>query len=84
VDDRVGLREQAAEVGAELGRQELEAGDEPLGGIQRSRGALGEQERALLVDLVAVDEQGALMLVDGDEVGEGAADVDSDAEASAQ
>jgi len=70
VDDRVGLREQVAEVGAELGRQELEAGDEPLGGIQRSRGALGEQERALLVD--------------GDEVGEGSADVDSDAEASAQ
>jgi len=70
VDDGVGLREQVAEVGAELGRQELEAGDEPLGGIRRSRGALGEQERALLVD--------------GDEVGEGAADVDSDAEASAQ
>jgi hypothetical protein len=70
VDDRVGLREQVAEVGAELRRQELETGDEPLGGIRRCRGALGEDERALLVD--------------GHEVGEGAADVDSDAKASAQ
>jgi hypothetical protein len=70
VDDRIGLREQVVKVRAELGRQQPEAGDQPLGGIRRRRGALGDRERAVLVD----DNQ----------VGERAADVDPDAIASAQ
>jgi hypothetical protein len=70
VHDRVGLGEQRGEVDAKLGGQEAETVDEALGRVERRRGALGEGERA--------------MLVDGDQVGERAADVDADAEASAQ
>jgi len=70
VDDRVGLGEQPVEVRAELRRQEPEPGDQPLGGVRRRRGALGDGEGAALVHR--------------DEVGEGAADVDPDPVASAQ
>jgi hypothetical protein len=53
-----------------IGRQEPEAGHQPLGGVRRRGGALGDGERAMLVD----DHQ----------VREGAADVDADTVASAQ
>jgi hypothetical protein len=70
VHDRLGLGEQRRQVDAELGGQESEAVDEAFGRVDRGRGALGDGE--------------CTMLVDGDQVGEGAADVDADAEASAQ
>jgi len=70
VHDRVGLSEQPVEVRAELRRQEPEPVDQANRGIGRRRGALGDGEGAVLVDR--------------DEVGEGAADVDSEAVASAQ
>jgi hypothetical protein len=70
VHDRVGPREQRRHVDAELGGQELEPVDQAFGRVGRCRSALGDGERAVLVD--------------GDQVGEGAADVDADAEASAQ
>jgi hypothetical protein len=70
VHDRVGPGEQRRQVDAELGGQEAEPVDQAFGRVERCRGALGESERAELVD--------------GDQVGEGAADVDADAEAWAQ
>jgi len=70
VHDRLGLDEQRRKVDAERGGQESEAVDEAFGRVGRRRGALGDGERT--------------MLVDGDQIGEGAADVDADAEASAQ
>ena len=70
VHDRLGLTEQPVEVGAELGGQERQPVDQTQRRVRRCRGALGEGERAELVDR--------------DEVGEGAADVDADAVTSAQ
>jgi len=70
VHDRFGLSEQPAQIGAELGGQEREPVDQTDGGVRRRRGALGDRERAALVDR--------------DEIGEGAADVDADAVTSAQ
>jgi hypothetical protein len=70
VHDGVGPGQQRRQVDAKLGGQKAEPVDQAFGGIGRRRGALGEGERALLVD--------------GDQIGEGAADVDPDAEASAQ
>jgi hypothetical protein len=70
VHDRLGLTEQPAEIRAELGGQEPEPVDQAQRRIRRRRGALGDGESATLVDC--------------DEIGEGAADVDADAIASAQ
>jgi len=70
MNDRFGAREELGKVDAELIGQEPEPVEEAFGRIGRRRGALGDGERALLVD--------------GDEVGEGAADVDPDPVASAQ
>jgi hypothetical protein len=70
VHDRLGLTEQPAHIGAELGGQEREAVDQAQGRIGRRGGGLGDDESAALVDR--------------DEVGEGAADVDADAVTSAQ
>jgi hypothetical protein len=70
VHDRLGLGEQPAEIGPELGGQQREPVDQAQRRIRRGRGALGNDERAALVDR--------------DQVGEGAADVDADAIPSAQ
>jgi len=70
VHDRLGLLEQPGQVGAEIGGQEGEPVDQAERRVGRGRGALRDGERAALVDR--------------DEVGEGAADVDPDAVASAQ
>jgi hypothetical protein len=70
VHDRLGLTEQPGQIGAEVGRQEGKPFDQTQRRVGGRRGALRDGERALLVD--------------GDEVGEGAADVDPDAVASAQ
>jgi hypothetical protein len=70
VHDRLGLVEEPAEIGAELGGQERQAVDQAERRVGRRRGALGDRESAALVDR--------------DEVGEGAADVDTDPIPSAQ
>jgi hypothetical protein len=70
VHDRLGLTEEPAQVGAELGGQEREAVDQAQGRIGRRRGRLGDDESAALVNR--------------DEVGKGAADVDAEAVTSAQ
>jgi hypothetical protein len=70
VHDRLGLLEQSLQIGSEIGGEEGEAVDETERRVGGRRGALRDGERAALVDR--------------DEVGEGAADVDPDAVASAQ
>jgi hypothetical protein len=70
VHDRLGLAEQPAQIGGELGGQEREPVDQAQRRVGRRRGALGDRESAALVDR--------------DEVGEGAADVDTDPIPSAQ
>jgi len=70
VHDRLGLLEQSGQIGAEIGGEEGEPVDETERRVGGRRGALRDRERAALVDR--------------DEVGEGAADVDPDAVASAQ
>jgi hypothetical protein len=70
VHDRLGLGEQPAEVGADLGGQEREPVDQAQRRVGRRRGALRDRESTALVDR--------------DEIGEGAADVDTDPVASAQ
>jgi hypothetical protein len=70
VHDRLGQGEQPVQVGAELGGQESEPVDQTQRRVGRRRGALGDDERAELVDR--------------DQVGEGAADVDADPVTSAQ
>jgi hypothetical protein len=70
VHDRLGLGEQPAQIGGELGGQEREPVDQAPRRVGRCGGTLGDRERAALVDR--------------DEVGEGAADVDADAVPSAQ
>jgi hypothetical protein len=70
VNDRFGLGEKPAEVGAELRGQEREPVDQSDRRVRRRRGAFGDREGAALVD--------------EDEVGERAADVDADPVTSAQ
>jgi hypothetical protein len=70
VNDRFGLGQQPVEVRAELGGQEREPVDQADGRVGRRRGALGDRDRAALLD--------------EDEVGERAADVDADPVTSAQ
>jgi hypothetical protein len=70
VHDRFGLGEEPRQIGAELNGQEREPVAQADGRVRRRRGALGDRERTALVDR--------------DEVGERAADVDPDAIASAQ
>jgi hypothetical protein len=70
VDDRVRLGEEPAQIGGKLRGQEREPVDQPDGRVGRRRGALGDREGALRVDR--------------DQVGERAADVDTDPVRSAQ
>jgi hypothetical protein len=70
VHDRLGLLEEPVKVRAELGGEEREPVDQAERRIRRRRRALGDGERAALVDR--------------DQVGEGTADVDTDAVAPAQ
>jgi hypothetical protein len=70
VHDRLGLLEEPGQVCADLGGEEREPVDQAQRRVGRRRGALRDRERATLVDR--------------DEVGEGTADVDTDAVASAQ
>jgi hypothetical protein len=68
--DRLGLLEEPVKVRADLGGEQREPVDQAQRRVRRRRGALGDGERATLVDR--------------DEVGERAADVDADPVASAQ
>jgi len=70
VHDRVRLAEEPAQIGGKLGGQEREPVDQAQRGVGRRRGALGDRESPALVD--------------EDEIGEGAADVDADPIPSAQ
>jgi hypothetical protein len=70
VHDRLGLLQEPVQVRADLGGEEPEPVDQAQRRVWRRRGALGDGDRATLVDR--------------DEVGEGAADVDADTVASAQ
>jgi hypothetical protein len=70
VHDRFGLLQEPVQVRADLGGEEPEPVDQAQRRVWRRRGALGDGERATLVDR--------------DQVGEGTADVDTDTVASAQ
>jgi len=70
VHDRLGLTEQPGEIGGKLGGQEREPVDQAQRWVGRRRGALGDRQSAALVDQ--------------NEIGEGAADVDADPIPSAQ
>jgi len=70
VHDRLGLGQEPAQIGAELGGQERKPVDQADRRVGRRRSALGDREGALGVDR--------------DEIGERAADVDTDPIASAQ
>ena len=70
VDDRLRPRQEARHLEPELGREEAEPFHEPLGGIPRRRGALGDDD--------------APRAIHRGEVGEGAAHVDADPVHAAQ
>jgi len=70
VHDRLGLLEEPMKVRADLGGEEPEPVDQAQRRVGRRRGALGDGQRAPLVDR--------------DQVGEGTADVDTNTVASAQ
>jgi hypothetical protein len=66
VDDALGIGEQGREIAAERLRQQAQPVHDPFGRIGRGRGGLGQDRPAALVDR--------------DEIGEGAADIDADAD----